>query len=151
MQPSAVLSKGSKETSSVPKNSLSAEQMHNLPRRWEAHPLILADENTAKLPPTVSNDFHTPNEANRAHSVSVAKEMSMSRLIVLKPPAPNSTPWNPGIQGLYPRPKGPSLHLHCQTEACSCVQTGCSLVWTKSPPYGPIVSGRRWISTISQH
>ncbi len=36
----------------------------------------------------------------------VAEEMSMSQLIVLKPPEPNSTLWNPGAQGLYPRPKG---------------------------------------------
>jgi hypothetical protein len=83
-----------------------AEQIHNLPRRLEAHPLILADDNSAQLHPAVSDDFDTPNEANRAHPVSVAEEMSMSRFIILKPPAPNSTPWNAGTQGLYPRPKG---------------------------------------------
>jgi len=34
--------------------------------------------------------------------------MTMSRLIVLKPAAPNSAPWIPGTQGLYPRPTGAS-------------------------------------------
>ncbi len=101
-----VLSKGSREISSVPKIVLSAEQIHNLPLRLEAQLLILADDNSAQSPPAVSNDFHTPNKADQAHLVSVAEEMSMSCSILLTPPEPNPTQWNPGTQGLYPRLKG---------------------------------------------
>jgi hypothetical protein len=38
-----------------------------------------------------------------------AELVARSRLIVVQPTAPNSTPWIPGTKGLYPRPRGSQL------------------------------------------
>jgi hypothetical protein len=106
-----VPNKGSRESFSVPNTALSLapEQNHDLPRGAEAQPLIPADNNSAQLPSAVAGDSHTPAEATRTPPISVdAEKVSMSRRIVLKQAAPNSTPWIPGTMGLYPRPKGAS-------------------------------------------
>ncbi len=90
-------------------HSLAPEQNCDLPLGAEAQPLIPADKETAQLPSAVPDDSHTPAETTRIPPRSVNTEkVNMSRIIVLKPAAPNSAQWIPGTQGLLPRPKGAS-------------------------------------------
>jgi hypothetical protein len=106
-----VKNKGSRESFSVPNTALSqaSEQNHDLSQSAEAQPLIPADNDSAKLPSAVSDNSHTPAEATLAPPISIyAEKVNMSRLIVLKPTAPNSTPWIPGTMDLYPPLKGAS-------------------------------------------
>jgi hypothetical protein len=106
-----VPNKASRESFSVPNtaHSLAPEQNYDLPLGAEGQPLIPADKKSAQLPSVVSGDSHTPAEATSTPPRSVnAEKVNISRLIVLKPAAPNSAPLIPGTMGLYPRPKGAS-------------------------------------------
>ncbi len=107
-----VPNKGSRESFSVPStaHSPAPEQNYDLPRGVEAQPLIPADKESAQLPSAVSGDSHTPAEATRTPPRSVnAEKVNMSRLIVVKPAAPNSAPWIPRTMGLILARKVPRL------------------------------------------